>query len=156
MQKFNMTKEKCIQMSQGMAQNFAAVGLPYQFTDKSLTGNTFNSHRLIAWAGSMGPDKQDAVVEELFLNYFGEEKFLNDPAVLIAAAVKAGIPEADARAFVTNESAYAAETQAELNHGASLRVSGVPFFEITNGGKTETLSGAQPEQAFEQIFRSMK
>ena len=31
-----------------------------------LTGNTFNSHRLIAHAGKEGTEKQNAVVDELF------------------------------------------------------------------------------------------
>merc|ERR1712070_1358967 len=97
-------------MSQGMKRNFDAVGLPYKFTEAGLTGNTFNSHRLIAYAGSKGADVQDKVVEELFLNYFAEEKFLNDPQVLVAAAVKAGIPEQEASHFVSDESQFAEQT----------------------------------------------
>lgn len=36
------------------------------------TGNTLNSHRLIALAGQQGLDKQDKVVEALFRAYFTE------------------------------------------------------------------------------------
>ena len=37
---------------------------------EGLTGNTFNSHRLIAHAGRQGPEVQNRVVEELFKAYF--------------------------------------------------------------------------------------
>lgn len=37
-----------------------------------LTGNTLNSHRLIALAGNEGPEKQNALVEALFKAYFTE------------------------------------------------------------------------------------
>jgi len=47
------------------------------------------------------------VVEALFRNYFSEEKFLNDPKVLEAAALEAGIdPEVAAR-FVGEEAMMA-------------------------------------------------
>lgn len=36
------------------------------------TGNTLNSHRLIALAGQQGLDKQDKLVELLFKAYFTE------------------------------------------------------------------------------------
>ena len=40
------------------------------------------------------------VVESLFNAYFAEEKFLNDPEVLIASAIDGGISADTARAFV--------------------------------------------------------
>lgn len=36
------------------------------------TGNTLTSHRLIAHAAKQGPEKQNALVEELFKAYFVE------------------------------------------------------------------------------------
>lgn len=37
-----------------------------------------DSHRLIAYAGHQGLDKQNALVEELFLGYFTRGKYLGD------------------------------------------------------------------------------
>ena len=42
------------------------------YTMDGLTGNTLNSHRLIAYAGRQGCDVQDRVVEILFKAYFTE------------------------------------------------------------------------------------
>lgn len=50
---------------------FAQEGVRYSIG--GLTGNTYDSHRLIAWAeDNFGPAKQNALVEELFKSYFTE------------------------------------------------------------------------------------
>ncbi len=49
---------------------FKSEGLDY--TMDGLTGNTLNSHRLIAFAGQQGVDVQDRVVEQVFKAYFTE------------------------------------------------------------------------------------
>ncbi len=53
-----------------LQETFAKEGLNYTMEGK--TGNTLNSHRLIAFAGRQGPDVQDRVVEQLFRAYFTE------------------------------------------------------------------------------------
>jgi predicted DsbA family dithiol-disulfide isomerase len=45
-------------------------------------------------AAAQKEGKADAVVEELMRNYFCEEKFINDRAVLLRAAEKAGMSDA--------------------------------------------------------------
>lgn len=52
-----------------MQEVFAGEGIP-NYTMDGLTGNTYNSHRLIAYAAEQGLDVQDKVVEELFKAYF--------------------------------------------------------------------------------------
>lgn len=156
MEKFGKTKQEVMQMSQGMKGNFDRAGLPYKFTDQSLTGNTFNSHRLIAYAYSMGADVQDKVVEHLFNAYFAEEKFLNDPEVLVEAALAGGIPEPVARSFVSDEIQFKEETDAELQIGRQMGVTGVPYFVLKNDdGQQVTLSGAQPPEAFVEAFNGL-
>jgi len=156
MSKFGMSKEKVMQMAEKMGANFAKVGLPYAFSDKGLTGTTFNSHRLIDLAGSKSPAVQDKVVEALFRAYFAEEKFLNDPSVLVAAAVEAGIDEAEAKAFVADESQRAAETRSDLEMGRQMQVSGVPYFVVSNDqGQKVALSGAQPPEQFQEVFQKL-
>lgn len=41
-------------------------------------GKTLDSHRLIRLAGQQGPEKQNALVDELFANYFTQEKYIGD------------------------------------------------------------------------------
>ena len=56
-------------------------------TMDGLTGNTLNSHRLIAYAGEQGFDTQDRLVEELFKAYFTQARLLLRPACAAAAPV---------------------------------------------------------------------
>jgi len=158
MQKFGRTREQVMQMSAGMKANFSAVGLPFSFSDKALTGNTFNSHRLIAKAYTKGEAVQDKVVEALFRAYFAEEKFLNDREVLQAAAVEAGFDPDEAKAFVESEDSFAEETIEELKVGQAMGVTGVPYFVMSSPDtdqKAMAISGAQPPEVFQKAAMSI-
>eukprot|EP00798_Chlamydomonas_sp_ICE-L_P010195 gene10195-8107_t len=112
-------------------KTFKDLGVTYSVG--GMTGNTFDSHRLIHWVGeTSGAAKQNALVEELFMNYFSQEKFINDRAVLVAAADKVGQPGA-------------AEYLADPKNGKEE----VPFFTI--GGQAQ-LDGAQEVATFENTF----
>ncbi|KAK9825745.1 hypothetical protein WJX74_003649 [Apatococcus lobatus] len=127
-----------------MTETFAQEGLAYSMD--GLTGNTLDSHRLIAAAGQQGPQVQDALVEELFSNYFTQGKYINDPEVLKAAGQKAGVTDSDA--VVKDKDRLRAEVIEELQSFAR-GVTGVPYFIID--GKY-ALSGAQEPAAFEEAF----
>ena len=58
-----------------LQETFKNEGL--DFTMDGLTGNSLNSHRLIAYAGRQGYDIQDKVVEEIFKAYFTEASHLH-------------------------------------------------------------------------------
>lgn len=157
MDKFGRSREGTLEMAKSMAGNFANVGLPFKFTDQAMTGNTFNAHRLISYANHKGgAAMQDKVVEELFLNYFGQEQFINNPQVLLAAAMKMGLSQQEARSFVTDETQHAAETTAELGVGKG-KVSGVPFFifNAEGSGRQATVSGAQDPGALIAVINSI-
>lgn len=110
------------------------------------TGNTYDSHRLISFAAKQ--DKQDAIVEELFSNYFEQEKCLSDRRVLVAAAEKVGVEGA---AEMLESSAERSEVDADLREYQSGKsISGVPYF-IVNGGEFQE-SGAIASEEFVRIF----
>ena len=68
---------------------FKSEGLDY--TMDGLTGNSLNSHRLIAYAGQQGEDVQDRVVEQLFKAYFTEVHLLSHSfdAIKVLAVIAA-------------------------------------------------------------------
>lgn len=51
------------------------------------TGNTLNSHRLIALAGGQGLEKQDKLVEALFKAYFTQVLLQQFTALLLMLVV---------------------------------------------------------------------
>lgn len=151
--KFGRTRAEVLQMSEGMAANFARVGLPHAFTEKALISSTVDGHRVLAWCAADGPEAQDRAMERLFSGYFAEERAPNDVEVLVEACVAAGKAEADARRFVADKGACRAEVDAELADARRRRVSGVPHFLVApEGGRATSLSGAQPPEAFLRAF----
>ncbi|KAI8365375.1 DSBA-like thioredoxin domain-containing protein [Radiomyces spectabilis] len=72
-----------------------------QFSYNGDIGNTFDSHRLIYWARSLG--KQNEIVEELFKLYFEEEKNLGVLDTLVMAARRAGIDTQKATDYLNSD-----------------------------------------------------
>eukprot|EP00619_Florenciella_sp_RCC1007_P001528 CAMPEP_0205908314 /NCGR_PEP_ID=MMETSP1325-20131115/3131_1 /ASSEMBLY_ACC=CAM_ASM_000708 /TAXON_ID=236786 /ORGANISM="Florenciella sp., Strain RCC1007" /LENGTH=183 /DNA_ID=CAMNT_0053274499 /DNA_START=117 /DNA_END=668 /DNA_ORIENTATION=- len=136
--------EKMVPM---MKAKFAAVGIDYSMGGK--TGSTFDSHRLATYAYQQGgAQMQNQLMEELFMNYFSEEKFLGDPSVLKAAAAKVGLDGADA--VVDDKNALKEEVETELQTHAR-GIHGVPHFFVNE----YQISGAQPTEVFQQLFEQI-
>ncbi|AQK64299.1 Thioredoxin superfamily protein [Zea mays] len=127
-----------------MAEIFRGLGLEYDMS--GLTGDTMDSHRLIALAGHQGYDKQNALVGELFLNYFCEGKYIGDKQVLLDAARKVGIEGAEE--LFQDPTKGVDEVQEELKKYSS-GISGVPHFVINDKYQ---LSGGQPPNVFMRAF----
>lgn len=117
------------------------------FKSGGLTGNTLDSHRLIAFAGQQGLEKQDALVEELFLNYFTQQTYIGDRKVLLEAAEKVGIT--GAKEWLDDPNNGQKEIDEELQKYAR-SVTGVPHFLINEQYK---LHGAQQSETFLRAFQ---
>jgi predicted DsbA family dithiol-disulfide isomerase len=155
MQKFGRTQEEVKMMGASMGQRFREVGLPFNFTEKGLVSNTFDSHRVLTAAYKEGGSvAQDKAAEILFNAYFNEEKAPSDPEVLRAAAAAAGL---DADKLVSDDSVAAAETKEELERGRRMGVTGVPFFVIKSDETVRPIqvSGAQPPDMLSRAFVSV-
>ncbi|XP_077215404.1 uncharacterized protein LOC143849967 [Tasmannia lanceolata] len=128
-----------------MTEVFRGVGLEYD--TNGLTGSTLESHRLITFAGKQGFEKQNALVEELFLNYFSQGKYIGDREVLLEAARKVGVDGASE--FLEDPNNGLKEVTDEIEkHSAVIR--GVPYFVINGKHK---LNGAQPPEVFLSAFK---
>ncbi|KAK9796334.1 hypothetical protein WJX73_007000 [Symbiochloris irregularis] len=120
-------EDKVKQLVPFMMETFSKVGINY--TVEGLTGNTFDSHRLVAFAGHQGPAVQDKLVEAIFKLYFEKGKYLGDKAVLREAADQAGIENAEE--VIENEEVAKEEVQKAIKSLGS-NVTGVPHY-IING-----------------------
>ncbi|HKK28765.1 MAG TPA: DsbA family oxidoreductase [Alphaproteobacteria bacterium] len=139
--------------SQRIYANIREVGLgegiEFRFDLMKRTPNTIPSHRLVAWAADQ-PDgnRQSAVVEQLFQTYFLEGGDLCDPAVLVAAAERAGLDPA-AAADLLEGRLYHEEVVAEDATARRMGIQGVPCF-IIDGAYA--ISGAQEPEYFLPLF----
>jgi len=134
-----------------MQANVCAVadgeGLCYDLSG-SYSGNTFDAHRLLLWAATIG--KQDELLDALFSNYFEKSLSVFTHADLVSAAVGVGI-DADKADDLLTSNLYADEVIADRNLASQLGATGVPFFvfDMKFG-----ISGAQPLEAFMQTLEN--
>ncbi len=134
-----------------MQANVCAIadgeGLCYNLDDTT-SGNTFDAHRLLLWAGTIG--KQDELLEAMYSNYFEKSKPLFAHTDLVAVALSVGI-DADAAEDLLNSHKFADEVNSDRNLSAQLGATGVPFFVFD---MKYAISGAQPLEAFIQTLES--
>jgi predicted DsbA family dithiol-disulfide isomerase len=129
----------------------AELGVPYDFDAITRTPNTLDAHRLIRWSHTV--DRQNELVERLFMAYWSEGQDVGDRDVLAACAGDAGINAAQIRELLDSDQDLA-ETKAEINHATDIGVTGVPTFILA---QSYALVGAQsPEVLADAIGRVAK
>ncbi|KAJ8436021.1 LOW QUALITY PROTEIN: hypothetical protein Cgig2_007679 [Carnegiea gigantea] len=141
-QKFGSGAE---QIHARMAEVMKSLGLEYNMD--GLIGDTLDSHRLIYYAGQQGLDKQHDLVEELFLGYFTQAKYIGDRDFLVECAKKVGIE--GAAEFLEDPNNGLKDVYEELEK-YSANINGVPHFVIND---QQRLSGAQPPEVFKRAFQ---
>ena len=113
--------------------------------------NTFDAHRLLHWAGTVGAAEQRALKAALFTAHFTDGRTMTDAGVLADAAAAAGLDRAKA-VEVLGDGRYAAEVRAEEALWVSRGINGVPAVVVE--GKW-LISGGQPAGVFEEALRGM-
>jgi predicted DsbA family dithiol-disulfide isomerase len=114
-----------------------SVGIPFRFDRIERQPNTFDGHRLLAWAQRQGD--ANALVERLFSAFFLEGIDVGDRAELARLAALCGWSEDDARRALDSD-AMREEVENESREALDVGIQGVPFF-IFNG--RIAVSGAQ-------------
>ena len=125
------------------------VGIPFRFDRIERQPNTFDGHRLVAWAQLRGD--VSSLVERLFTAYFVDGAFIGARDELVRIAVEAGLPAEDVRAMLDSD-AMRQTVSDETRESTDVGIHGVPFF-IFNG--STAVSGAHdPTTLLEAIERS--
>ena len=149
--KYGATPEQSAQNRAMIRDRAAEVGFEMNLKDDSRIWNTFDAHRLIHWAGTQGPQAQDAMKRALLKAHFTDNQPLNDSTTLVAAAEAAGLNGAEAQAVLA-EGRFADEVRAEEKLWQSRGINSVPAVVVENKW---LISGGQPAEAFEQALRQM-
>jgi len=123
-----------------------AVGIEFRFDRIDVQPNTFDAHRLVAWA----QQQRDAgdLVERLFGAFFLEGRRIGDAGELARLAGECGWPEEDARTMLASDALRDVVT-GESREAIDAGIQGVPCF-IFDG--RIAVSGAQdPRTLLEAI-----
>ena len=126
-------------------------GFDMRMSAESRIWNTFDAHRLLAWAGEKGPAPQKALKQALFRTHFTDGKPLADAGVLTLAAEAAGLDRAEA-AEVLSSGRYAARVRADEALWRERGINSVPAVVVE--GKY-LISGGQPAAVFEEALRKI-
>ena len=127
------------------------LDVPYNFDAITRTPNSLDAHRLIRWAHTV--DRQNEVVERLFMAYWSEGKDVGNRDVLAQCAGEAGINAAQIRELL-DSGQDVEETKAEIQHATNIGVTGVPTFIMA---QSYALVGAQsPAVLVDAITRVAK
>ncbi|NJP30618.1 DsbA family oxidoreductase [Micromonospora thermarum] len=123
------------------------AGLTLNF-DRAVAANTFDAHRLIAWATERG--RAGEMVDALYRAHFTDGVDVGSRDALAALAGEVGLDTAEARAFLDSDERVA-EVRDELAAARQLGVTSVPTFvlagkyAVTGAQEPETLVGALEE-----------
>lgn len=160
--KYGLEPERAREMQENLTTLAAEDGLAYRL-DLARHVNTFDAHRMIHAAAAHDVaaahdaaavhdapavhGAADALVERLFAAQLVEGRRIDDPAVLTALAVEAGVPE-EVAADVVASDAHADAVRADIRAAQELGCRGVPFFVldrrygVSGAQSTETLVAA--------------
>lgn len=143
--KYGTSRDGAQQMIDRMTEVGRQRGLDFRF-DRARPGNTFDAHRLLAWASGSG--KQTALKERLFQAYMHEGKSVADHETLAQLAEDVGLDAERAQSILSSDE-FTAEARADQATAGKLGVTGVPFFVID--GRIG-VQGAQPPEALLSAF----
>ena len=143
--KYRMPAAQVKEMQANVCAIADGEGLCYNLDD-TLSGNTFDAHRLLLWAATI--DKQDVLLEAMYSAYFEKSLPLFSHDDLVSVATTAGLDESAVRAILDTD-AFKDEVIADRSLASQLGATGVPFFVVD---MKYGISGAQPLEAFTQTL----
>jgi predicted DsbA family dithiol-disulfide isomerase len=145
--KYGMSPDQVRENRDRIRDRAAGVGFTMNTSDTSRAYNTFDAHRLIAWAGEKG--RQLEMKRQLFTLYFTEQKDPGDPDALADAAAAAGLDAAEAREILAS-TRYAEQVRSDETLWRERGINSVPAVIVND---RYLISGGQPAEEFERQLR---
>jgi len=149
MKKYGYDQVRLQENRKVIAKRAAAGGMPMHQTEDSRSYNTFDAHRLLHWAGTLGQAQQIALKRQLLKTYHFENFDTSETEVLVQAAREAEL-DADAAREVLESGRYTEEVRNDETKWRELGITSVPSVIIND---KYLVSGGQPPEAFEQALR---
>lgn len=143
--KYRLDSAKVAELQANVCSIADGEGLCYNL-ENTLSGNTSDAHRLILWAESIGRD--DDLLEALYSAYFEKSKPVFSHQDLLAITDEIGIDHQAALSLLQSDE-YTERVREDQALASSLGANGVPFYVID---MKFGISGAQPQEHFDQIF----
>ena len=127
----------------------AELGFEFNMQKRGRIYNTFDAHRLLHWAGTVG--KQEALKNALFSAYFTDGRNPGDHAVLLDVAQKVGLDVTRAGQILESDE-FSAEVRGREKFYADRGIRAVPSVIIND---QHLIQGGQPAEVFERALRQL-
>ncbi|MCZ2720668.1 DsbA family oxidoreductase [Marinomonas sp. 15G1-11] len=121
-------------------------GFHFDFDGERIMINSFDCHRLLAWAKTQG--KQTELKLAMFQAHFSDQALLNQEQQLLDVVGSIGLDTAAAKAILDSDD-YAQEVREEESQMQQMGISSVPTFIINN---KYAISGGQTSDTFKQAL----
>jgi predicted DsbA family dithiol-disulfide isomerase len=137
-----------------IAERGSAAG--FRFGQRSRIWNTFDAHRLLAWAldtqgTSLPPDAQRRLKRALLEAYHGEGRNPSDRDVLVDVVQRAGLDAATARSVLDSD-AYTREVREAEALWQQRGITAVPAVVVDD---RYVIAGGQPKEQYLQALRQI-
>lgn len=149
--KYGISEEQVRANGEALRQRGEAVGFPFNLAVRKRVWNTFDAHRLLHWAGTVGAAQQLALKKALFSAYFIEGLSPADHAVLLRKAEASGLDGARAKQILDSDE-FAAEVRQDEAMFTQAGIHSVPAVIIN---RQHLISGGQPPEVFERALRQI-
>jgi predicted DsbA family dithiol-disulfide isomerase len=144
--KYGLTEDQARESLSSLRATGAQEGLELRL-DLSRSSNTFDAHRLLAFAADAG--RQAELKERLMRAYFSEGSDVGDHDTLRLLAIEVGLSDSDVSELLAGDR-YADQVRNDEAQARQLGISGVPFFVLD---AKFGVSGAQPAAVFSQALQ---
>ena len=148
-QKYGSTKEQSDAAREMIRARGEELGFTFRMDRLHRIYNTFNTHRLLHWAGLEG--RQAELKRALFSAYFTDGENPGDRDVLLRAATQVGL-DADTAAAVLDSDRYADDVRERQAFYHEHGIHAVPAVVIND---RHLVQGGQPVEVFEQALREI-
>ena len=145
-EKYGITEQQSVQNREMISQRGKEVGFDFNFSQHMRMINSFDLHRLLAWAKEQG--KQHELQMALFSAHFTNNQPLNEHETLINIVSSLGLDVTAAKNILDSDD-YAEQVRAEQKLSIDKGISSVPTFIINN---KYSISGGQTADTFKQVL----
>ncbi len=149
MEKYGSTAAQSEESRERLAAVGAELGFEFKFDSNTRMHNTFNTHQLLHWAGTL--HRKNDLEQALFVAHFSHGRNLSDNTVLADVASEIGLDRSEALAVLTDQR-FASDVRQAEQHWVSQGIRSVPAV-IFNG--RDLVSGAQGVENFTSILKQL-
>ncbi|WP_320824347.1 DsbA family oxidoreductase [Reinekea sp.] len=149
-EKYGMSTEQSDSNREHIRELGTKAGFSFNFADDGIMINSFDCHRLLAWAQEQG--KQNALQMALFTAHFSDNQRLNDRETLLEIVNQVGLDRTRGEEILAGDD-YRDWVRSEQQRLHQLGISSVPTFIIND---QYSISGGQPADVFRQALQQIQ